>query len=209
MGQRNCRQFGGPRPVVGGNWKESDMRVSYTTWMCRIAGIATLAAVALSAAPAGAYTVHGNWIATDYVTGFPQPSDPASAGPIGLAFDANANLLVTDIDAGTFHRVPPGGGTAARSFVAAGLGKPGGLAFGSDGRLYMARADQSRVDEINPSNGSVIRTVASGLACPTAVAVDPLSGDLFASNKCGEAPVDRIAGPAGAKPKVTTYTLRR
>src|SRR4051794_31269592 len=167
------------------------MRFGYTTWMRGLAGIATLAAFALSAASASAYTVTGNWIATDYATGFPQPSDPASAGPIGLAFDAAGNPLVTDIDPRTLHPVPPGGGTAAGTLLKAGLGKPGGLAFGSDGRLYLARADQSRVDEINPSNGAVIRTVASGLACPTAMAVDPLSGDLFASNKCGSAPVNR------------------
>src|SRR3954452_15302927 len=100
MGQQNCRQFGDAVLVMEGNWKESDMRCRYTTRMRGFAGIAALAAFALSAGSAGAYTVHGNWIATDYATGFPQPSDPASAGPIGLAFDANANLLVTDIDAG-------------------------------------------------------------------------------------------------------------
>src|SRR3954452_17550465 len=113
MGQENCRQFGNGSDVLRENWKESDLRSTYITWMRRVAGIATLAAFALSAGAASAYTVNGNWIATDYVTGFPQPSDPNSAGPIGLAFDASGNLLVTDINSGTLHRVPPGGGTAA------------------------------------------------------------------------------------------------
>ena len=186
------------------------MRSNNTTWMRGLAWIATLAAFALSAGSAAASTVHGNWIATDYVTGFPQPPSADEAGPIGLAFDSSANLLITDINTGTFHRVPPGGGTtAAQTLVTTGLGKPAGLAFGADGRLYMARADQARVDEINPANASVVRTVASGLACPTGLAVDPLSGDLFASNKCGSAPINRIGSPASTKPTVKTYSSRR
>jgi hypothetical protein len=170
---------------------------------------AACATLALSAAPASAYTVNGPWIVSDYVTGFPQPSDPNSAGPIGLAFDGSGNLLVTDINSGTFHRVPPGGGTASGTMVGAGLGKAAGLAFGADGRLYMARADMARVDEVNPANGSTIRTVASTLACPTALATDPLSGDLFASNKCGGAVINRIAHPATRRATVSTFTKAR
>src|SRR4051794_33484364 len=110
--------------------------------------IAVLAAGCLSAGPAAAYTAQPGWVASDYVTGFATPSSGEEAGPLGLAFDAGGNLYVTDINAGTLHRVPPGGGTAASTLVATHLGKAAGLAFGVDGKLYMARADQARVDEI-------------------------------------------------------------
>lgn len=176
----------------------------------RFLGIAAMVvALALSAGPAYAYTVRGPWVTEDYVTGFPQPSDPNSAGPIGLAFDADSNLLVTDINSGTFHRVRPGGGTAAGSLVAANLGKPAGLAFDSAGRLYMARADQGRIDEVDPTNGAVVRTVVSSLPCPTGLAVDPVSQDLLASNKCGNAAIYRVKSPAGAKPTASVYAQRR
>src|SRR4051794_36808022 len=176
--------------------------------MRAVAGIAALTAFALSAGAADAYTVQGPWIAQNYVTGFPTPAAD-SAGPLGLAFDSSANLLVTDINSGTLHQVNPGGGTAPGSVMASGLGKPAGLAFGADGRLYMARADQGRIDEVNPANGAVIRTVISGLACPTALATDPLSGDLFASNKCGNAAINRISNPSAAKPTASTYANLR
>lgn len=172
-------------------------------------GVATLAALAVSAGTASAYTVHGDWIATDYVTGFTPPSNLDEAAPIGLAFDGSANLFITDINAGTLHRVPPGGGTAAGTLIASGLGKPAGLAFSTDGKLYMARADQARVDEVSAADGSVVRRVATGLPCPTGLAIDPISSDLFASNKCGGGATMRIADPAGAGPKVTTYAQQR
>src|SRR3954454_9033657 len=180
-----------------------------TARMRKLGSLWVIGIALLSASPASAYTVHGDWVASDYATGFPQPASADEAGPLGLAFDGGANLYVTDIDTGSLHRVPPGGGTAADSLVAAGLGKAAGLAFGGDGRLYLARADQARVDEINPSTGAVVRTVVSGLACPTALATDPLSGDLFASNKCGGGTTFRIAGPAGSKPTAKSYANQR
>src|SRR3954452_11693627 len=129
-------------------------------WMRAVAGIAALTAFALSAGSASAYTVQGPWIAQGYVTGFPTP--PAdSAGPLGLAFDSSANLLVTDINSGTLHRVKPGGGTTPGSVMASGLSNAAGLAFGADGPLYMARADHGPINELNPANGGVIRTVIS------------------------------------------------
>jgi hypothetical protein len=175
----------------------------------RIGLAATLAALALSAGTASAYTVHGDWIASDYVSGFTPPANADEAAPIGLAFDGSANLFITDIAAGTLHRVPPGGGTAAGTVIASGLGKPAGLAFGPDGRLYLGRADQGRIDEVSPANGSVVRKVATGIPCPTGLAIDPISADLFASNKCGGGATMRIAAPASASPKVTTYAQQR
>src|SRR5438067_12001083 len=166
--------------------------------------LATTAILAVSAAPASAYSVAPDWVATDYATGF--PSQPGNgAGPLGLAFDAGGNLLVTDNPAGRFYRVPPGGGTAADSFVTAGLGQPAGLAFGLDGRLYMNRPDRGKVDEIDPADARVLRTVASGMPCPTGLATDPLSGDLLVSNKCKGGTIMRVGPLGSANPSATPY----
>jgi uncharacterized repeat protein (TIGR01451 family) len=171
--------------------------------------VLTVAALAVSAAPASAYTAAPGWIASDYVTGFATPGGTNEAGPLGLAFDSAGNLFVTDISAGTLHKVPPGGGTAEGSQIQSGLGKPAGLAFGLDGKLYMGRADQARIDEVSPANGNVVRTVVSGLSCPTGLATDPLSGDLFASNKCNGGTTVRVSNPSGSKPSARTYTAQR
>ena len=61
----------------------------------------------------------------------------------------------------------------------------GGLAFGRDGALYAARWTQARtgeVIELDPATGRVVRQVVGGLACPTGLAVDPVSGDIFVSS---------------------------
>ena len=165
---------------------------------------ATTAILAVSAAPASAYSVARDWVATDYATGFPAQRGNG-VGPLGLAFDGGGNLLVTDNPAGSFYRVPPGGGTAADSFVTGGLGQPAGLAFGLDGGLYMDRPDRGKVDQIDPANARVLRTVASGMPCPTGLATDPLSGDLFVSNKCQGGAITRVGPLGSASPSATPY----
>jgi uncharacterized repeat protein (TIGR01451 family) len=167
--------------------------------------LATAALLALSAAPAAAYDVDPAWIATDYATGFPAPAD-GGAGPIGMAFDGSGTLLVTDLANGAYYRIPPGGGRAPANVAATGLGRPAGLAFGLDGNLYMARADSGRVDQVDARTGAVVRTLASGLPCPTALATDPLSGDIFASNKCAGASIQRISMARGS---ASNYTAGR
>jgi uncharacterized repeat protein (TIGR01451 family) len=59
----------------------------------------------------------------------------------------------------------------------------------------MAQADKHNLVEINPSNGTQVRTVVSRLACPVGLATDPLSGDLFLSNVfCIGGGIMRITG---------------
>jgi hypothetical protein len=53
--------------------------------------------------------------------------------------------------------------------------------------------------------------VASNVTCPTALAVDPLSGDLFFGDSCFGNGSDnpnlyRVANPASATPAVSVYT---
>jgi uncharacterized repeat protein (TIGR01451 family) len=172
----------------------------------RVATIAAACgALALMPAAAGAasYRVEPGWSANDYATGFPYYEK--GVGPVGLAFDGAANLLVTDARAGALYKVPPGGGDASSHKVRDGYGIAAGLAWDKNGRLYMARRDHGDVIEINPANGDVVRTVAGGMPCPVGLATDPISGDLFVSNNfCGGGAIMRItgfgSGPGVARP---------
>ena len=58
-----------------------------------------------------------------------------------------------------------------------------------------------RLLQIDPSHRHRVRTVASNLTCPTALSIDPLSGDLFTDDSCFGAGSDnpalwRISNPA-------------
>ena len=61
-------------------------------------------------------------------------------------------------------------------------GLPRGLAFGRDGSLFLANQGFGVVVQIDPTNGTVLRTVANNLGNAVGLATDPLSGDLFVSN---------------------------
>ena len=169
----------------------------------------TTAIALFGAASAQAYTTAPGWTASDYATGFAHQPGEEGGGPVGLVFDAGANLLVADVASATLHRVPPGGGTADATKIGSGYGQAAGLAFDKDGRLYMARGNQHDVIEVNPANGAIIRTVVSGLPCPVGLATDPVSGDLFVSNVfCRGGAIMRITGfangPGAARPYAGT-----
>jgi uncharacterized repeat protein (TIGR01451 family) len=168
-----------------------------------IAAAACALAVMPAAADAATYRVQPGWSANDYATGFPYYEQ--GVGPVGLAFDGAANLLVTDARAGALYKIPPGGGDVGSHKVRDGYGIAAGLAWDKDGRLYMARRDRGDVIEINPANGDVVRTVVGGMPCPVGLATDPISGDLFVSNNfCGGGAIMRITGfgpgPGVARP---------
>ena len=161
-----------------------------------IAAAAGALALMPAAADAASYRVQPGWSANDYATGF--PFYEKGVGPVGLAFDGAANLLVTAPRAGALYKVPPGGGDVSSHKVHDGYGIASGLAFDLNGRLYMARRDHGDVIEINPDNGAVIRTVVAGMPCPVGLATDPISGDLFVSNNfCGGGAIMRITGFGG------------
>ena len=172
----------------------------------KVALITTLVLTGLvGASSAQAYTVASGWSVTDYVTGF--AADPGKAGPVGLIFDGSGNLLVSSNKERSLHKVPPGGGTAAGTRIRDGYGGATGLAFGTDGRLYMARGVMGDVVELNPASGEVIRSVAGGFPCPVGLATDPVSGDLFVSNVfCPGGGIMRISGFQDGSPgEVSRY----
>lgn len=159
-------------------------------------------------------------------TGFPNAnlqtgnvSLAGCGGPLWMAYDAGGSLWVPDIVTGDVYRFGAAGGTAGpgTKLTATPLGPwLFSLAFGKDGRLYGVQADgpganffDGRVLEIDPSDGSVVRVVASGLTAPCQVVSDPVSGDLFVSH-CfngflASPEITRIADPAGAAPQVSAY----
>jgi hypothetical protein len=128
-----------------------------------------------------------------YVAGL--PSGAGGVGPLGVAMDAADNLWF--VDGGQLYRADYAGGAAPR---VTRIGQPqtsplSGLAFGQDGTLYAARQTGTKrpgdVVALDQSDGSIERTVASGIPCPSGLAVDPVSGDVFVSSFCG-AGVQRV-----------------
>ncbi|HXJ71289.1 MAG TPA: hypothetical protein VNM37_00505, partial [Candidatus Dormibacteraeota bacterium] len=129
-------------------------------------------------------------------------------GPIGLAFDASGNLLVGDAQNNGLYKFGPQGGIAGPATLvgtvppASGLSL-GGLAFAKDGRLYAMLSNGNNVVELNPADAAAIRQVAHlNGGSRFALAVDPLSGDLFASGFDG---IERISNYANGPGTVTHY----
>ena len=129
-------------------------------------------------------------------------------GATDAAFDANGNAYVAHFQTGSLYKFGPDGGSATTP-LATNLGptlsKP---TFGNDGRLYATHGATTGdfftgdVVELDPATGETLRVVASNLTCPTGLATDPLSGDLFFDDSCFGAGSDnpglfRITDPAG------------
>ena len=165
------------------------------------------------------------FLVTPYATGFIARNysfgdvDFTCAGAYGMAFDATGNLYVSYGPTGDIYKFKPGGGVADATtlLTTTALGPSlAGLAFDTKGNLFASRDATTgnfftgAVFQIDPSNGTILSTVASDLTCPTALSVDPLSGDLFTDDSCSGAGSDnpdlwRIADPDGA-PKTAVYT---
>lgn len=139
---------------------------------------------------------------SDFATGF------GGAGPSGLAFDSTNNLLAASpIDGVIYSFGPPGGAlaTARRLNAATIRGGPAGLAFDNDGRLYQALAELGSLVELDPNNGTILRTVLSGFGSPAAPAFDPVSGDLFLAQDCASRTLFRVASLETGTPLVRPY----
>lgn len=163
--------------------------------------------IALLAAPLvaqGAGIASPGFAVGDFATEFPTDN---RFGPMGLAFDSHGTLFAVDNTDGGLYKLSTAGGPAAQALISAAP-IPGyliGLAFDKAGNLYVAREQVEGggdVAQIDPSNGAVLRVVASGFL-PLGLATDPVSGDLFVTTE-GE-PIKRIANPASENPIVSDY----
>jgi hypothetical protein len=169
--------------------------------------VAAAIAVLLLAAPAHGFTVHNGAGASVFASGF-EPRD--GIGPIGIAFDGAGDLFVGS--RGHLYRFGPEGGTAAdHQVTTTPVGENiAGIAFGRGGRLYAARRHTRRLGpgdivELDPRNGAVLRTLTGPIPCPTGLAVDPLTGDVFISTYvCGEN-VLRLHDPESDAPRTSVY----
>jgi hypothetical protein len=138
-------------------------------------------------------------------------------GTYGLAWDSAGNLYAGDQVDGNLYKIPPGGGVANSSTMVAHIAQTlSGLVFDKNGNLFgsvmttPSGFNTGYVVRINPGTGAVLQTVASGLTCPEALSVDPISGDLFTDDACSGSGSDnpslwRISNPASANPTTTVY----
>jgi len=138
---------------------------------------------------------------------------------MGMAFDSSGSLYVSDQPRGNIYKFGPTGGVANAStkITSTPIGPAlGGLAFDRSGHLFGVRSATTgdfftgATLQIDPSTGTVIRTVASGLTCPGFLTTDPLSGDLFTADICTGAGANnpsiwRISNPSSASPTKTVY----
>jgi hypothetical protein len=191
------------------------------------AGALALAALAFllsrrGAAPAGPCatgepTAEPGYRVSSWATGFPHWITGGCQGALGMAVAPGGDVFALGEADGNLYRFPPGGGTVSGRTRVTKTPYPiswcvSGLAFSRDGRqLFMARqfcALGGDVVEVSPTDGHVIREVATGIQCATALATDPASGDLFVSTPCpgGTDHVYRIAGPTSAHPVTSIYS---
>jgi Bacterial Ig-like domain (group 1) len=142
-------------------------------------------------------------------------------GAYGMAFDSAGNLYVVDEPTDNIYKFPPTGGVANAGtlITPTPLGSfwLTGLAFDQHGNLYASRGavdgdfGNGDVVQVDPATGAIIREVATGLACPFALGVDPLSGDLFVGAGCtsfgvvGSTAIWRIYDPSGPAPTYRQY----
>jgi DNA-binding beta-propeller fold protein YncE len=80
------------------------------------------------------------------------------------------------------------------------LNNPNGLAFDSEGNLWGANYAANQVLELNPSNGTVLKTITDYVKGPTRLAFDSLV-NLWVANTTAGTVIDKRR--SGARPKAT------
>ena len=164
-----------------------------------------------SAGRYGLGTAAPGYAVSTFASNFPQTDCNNGVGPVGVAFDTGGNLLVSDWDNDLLYKFGPEGGSAGPATTVGKVNSNGvplgvplaGLAFTKDGRLYLALEGPNNVVELDPGTAAVLRTVVN-LHSPLALAVDPVSGDLFVSTSFGYG-VQRISNFADGPGTLTNY----
>jgi hypothetical protein len=168
-------------------------------------------------------TAAAGFTLTPFATGFPSANffysnvNWGCQGASNPAFDASGDVFVSDFYNGNLYNFGSSGGAVSSADTVATVGlalqQP---AFGKDGNLYIARGatgsgfNSGVVLRVDPNTGAVLQTLAAGLTCPSPLAVDPLSGDLFFTDTCFGAGSNnpslwRIENPASANPTLIVY----
>ncbi len=178
-----------------------------------------LSIIPIAIHPGRAQVAISGYAVTNFAAGFGSNGPPPSGiGPVGLGMDTHGNLYVGDIVTGNVYKFGPAGGVASSATQLAtpsSLGGhfPHGLAFGKDGNLYVNLVDAGQVVQLDSNSGTIIRTVTSAVPGASALAADPLSGDLFVSQSgtggaCSFGPsscIFRVSNFATGPGTVTVY----
>src|SRR5262249_34257209 len=112
---------------------------------------------------AAGYTTAPGFAVSDFATGFANGlCSFGGCGPIGLTFAIEGNLFVVETVAGNLFKFPPTGGIASVSTQVAVIGGyPTGLTFAGASQLLVERAAYGDILLLNPSDGSLVHTVAN------------------------------------------------
>jgi hypothetical protein len=158
---------------------------------------------------------------TPYITGLPAAPtlfynnvNEGCPGANNPAFPSSGTVLTSDFLTGGIYLTGLSGGTESSANLIGTLSPAlGNIILGKDGSLYATQGSASgEIVQLNPVTGAVLRIVASGLTCPTGLAVDPLSGDLFFDDDCSGGGLDnasifRIIDPADTDPAKPTSVV--
>jgi hypothetical protein len=151
-----------------------------------------------------------------FVSGLPDvpaPSFFAGVGPVGLAFNGENHLLVSDAANLGFYSFGPLGSNAPSPITTGNVQT--GLTFGKYGQLFAALYQAGNIDQVDPSSGAFIRQLnppGTTYPCIIGLATDPISGDLFfgqtdSGGVCPGSPgLTRVEDPTSAHPTFVTYT---
>jgi hypothetical protein len=144
----------------------------------------------------------------------PLPSFFAGVGPVGLAFNSENHLLVSDAANLGFYSFGPFGSNAPSPITTGNVQT--GLAFGKYGELFAALYQTGNIDQVDPGSGAFIRQLnppSTTYPCIIGLATDPISGDLFfgqtdSGGACPGGPgLTRVEDPTSAHPTFVTYTV--
>ena len=123
----------------------------------------------------------GNKVDVFYPTGGWARSFPTGANPWGAAFGPNGNLYLAERGSGYVEMFNPNTGASVSIIGAELLVSPMGVAVDNAGNLFVADYGGGKVVEF-PLAGSPITFGAGTWSGPGGVAVDPVTGDLYASD---------------------------
>jgi hypothetical protein len=166
--------------------------------------INTACGVGVAPTPGTGYTL------SSYSSGFPAApllfygnANLHCPGANNPAFTSAGTVLISDFLNGGVYQVDLSGGVVSTTNLISTLTPAlGGLVYGKDGSVYASLGGEAgEIIQVDPTNGSQLRVLASGLTCPAGLAVDPLSGDLFFDDQCtgggsDNASIYRIIDPA-------------
>jgi hypothetical protein len=175
----------------------------------------TACGVGVTATAATGYSI------TPFITGLPaaatvfyQDVNVGCPGAENPVFTSGGSTLAGDFLTGGLYQTGQTGGAVSSTNILSTLGPSlANLTYGKDGSLYATTGtSNAELVQLDPTTGAVLRTVASGLVCPTGLSVDPLSGDLFFDDDCtgagfNDASIFRVIDPANSNPSQPTSVV--